>query len=166
MAEELREEERNHREEERKQNREANRRLLDSALRNVPATLTRDDVQMLVFAAIERLEYEEWEAMIEQHEIDADESQEPDAVGIELRKKAQEATEPQLIRLLIEMALLGSGYSEETLDPTDPLVRAAARYAKTKPKATKCAKRKARPKPRKTQTTATAKKSTIKGGAA
>ena len=79
---------------------------------------------------------------------------------------AQEATEPQLIRLLIEMTLLRSGYSEEKLEPTDPLILAAARYAKAKPKAAKCAKRKAQPKARKTQTVALGKKKTRKGGAA
>jgi ParB family chromosome partitioning protein len=165
-AERQREEERTRRERERNQNREANRLLLDSVLKKVPATLTREDYQMLVFAAIERLEYEEWESMIERHQIGADESQEPDAAEIELRRKAQEATEPLLIRMLIEMTLLRSGYSEEKLEPTDPLILAAARYAKAKPKAAKCAKRKAQPKARKAQPTATGKKSARKGGAA
>jgi ParB family chromosome partitioning protein len=165
-AERQQEEERTRREQERNQNREANRLLLDSVLKEVPATLTRDDFQMLAFAAIERLEYEEWEAMVERYEIDADESQEPDAAEIELRRRAQEATEPQLIRMLIEMTLLPSGYSEEKLDPSDPLVFAAARYSKAKPKAAKCAKRKAQPKPRKAQATAKPKKSARKGGAA
>jgi ParB family transcriptional regulator, chromosome partitioning protein len=167
-SERLREEERSHREQERNQIRESNLRLLDSVLKKTPATLTRDDLQMLVFAAIERLEYEEWEAMTERHGIEADESQEPDAAGIELRRKAQEANEPQLVRMLIEMALVGSAYSDEKLDPTDPLVLAAGRYAEAKPKNATCAKQKAQPKARKGQTLVSTKKSTKtrKGGAA
>ncbi len=132
-AERLREEERNRREQERVQNRDANRRLLDSVLERIPTTLSRDDYQMLVFAAIDHMEYEDWEAMIERYGIDADESQEPDAPGFELRKKVQEATEPQLIRMLIEMALLRSGYSEEKLDAADALISAHSRYAAARP---------------------------------
>ena len=61
-----------------------------------------------MFATIDRLQYEDWDAI--------------------LRKKAQEATEPQLIRMVMELALLPSGYSEEPLEPTDPLASAARRY--------------------------------------
>jgi hypothetical protein len=171
-ARRMREEERNRRELERDRIREANRRLLDTVLGQIPAALTRDDYQMLVFAAIDRLEYEDWEAITERHGIDADESQEPDAASFELRKKAQEAKEPQLIRMLIEIALLRSGYSDEKLGPTDALVLTADRYAKgrrtqkARSKEAKCAKAKQQPKRRVTQASGSTKKSARKGGAA
>jgi hypothetical protein len=102
---------------------------------------------MLVFAAIDRLEYEDWEAITDRYQIDTDESREPDAVGFELRNnRVKEATEAQLIRMLVELALLRSGYSDEALEPSDPLVSAARRYSTPpepkrtpKPKAVKCA---------------------------
>jgi hypothetical protein len=53
--------------------------------------------------------------------INTDEVREPDAAGFELRKRAQEATEPQLIRMLMELALLPSGWSDEPLEYNDPL---------------------------------------------
>ena len=72
-------------------------------------------------------------------------SLEPDAVVLELRKRAEEATEAQLVRMLVELALLRSGYSDEMLEPTD-LVSAARRYSAVpesketpQPKAAKCA---------------------------
>lgn len=126
-AELAREEERNRREEERARNREANCRLLDNVLACIPAKLAREDFEMLVLAAIDRLEYEEWDAMTERYKIDVDESREPDAASFELRKIAEGATESQLVRMLIEMALLRSGYSDEALQSTDPLVTTSAR---------------------------------------
>ena len=81
--------------------------------------------------------------------INTDEMREPDAAGFELRKRAQEATEPQLIRMLMELALLPSGWSDELLEYNDPLVSVARRYEvsltakKTpKPKSTKCGPKK------------------------
>ena len=65
---------------------------------------------------------------------------EPDAAAFELRKRAQEATEPQLIRMLMELALLPSGWSDEPLEHNDLLASVARRYevsltAKKTPKA-------------------------------
>jgi len=141
-----REEEWKQREREEKKNRENNRRLLDAVLERVPRTLTRDDYEMLAFAAIDRLEYEDWEVITKRYKIDADEYREPDAAAFELRKKAGEATEPRLIRMLVEIALLRSSYSDEVLEPGDPLASAARRYSVTleprsalKPKSGKCA---------------------------
>lgn len=52
-------------EREREKNRESNRLLLDAVLEKVPKVLTRDDLEMLVFAAIDRLDYEDWDAVCE-----------------------------------------------------------------------------------------------------
>lgn len=120
--------------------------MLDAVLAAVPKSLTRDDYEMLVVAAIERLEYEVFDAACERYNIDTDEVQEPDAAAFELRKRAQGATEAQLVRMLVELALLPSGFSDERLLPHDPLASAAARYgvsvnAKKQPKlnSAKCA---------------------------
>jgi hypothetical protein len=61
-----------------------------------------------------------WEAVTDRYQIDVDEFQEPDAVAFELRSKVAGATEAQLIRTLIELALLRSGYSDEALEPKRP----------------------------------------------
>ena len=151
---------------------------MNAVLDCIPKTLTRADYETLVFATIDRLQYEDWDAICDWYSINTDETREPDAAGFELRKKAQEATEAQLVRMLMELALLPSGYSDEALEPLDPLASAARRYGvsltpkkKAKPKAAKCvskakrprshSKRKANPK-----TTKTAKKAAAKGGAA
>ena len=126
--------------EQQQKNRENNRRLFDAVLDRIPKTLTRDDYETLVFATIERLQYEDWDAVCERYNINTDEMREPDAAGFELRKRAQEATEPQLIRMLMELALLPSGWSDEPLEHNDPLASVARRYevsltAKKTPKA-------------------------------
>jgi hypothetical protein len=82
---------------------------------------------LLVVATIDRLQYEDWDAICDRYGINTDETREPDAAAFELRKKATEATEPQLVRMLMELALLPSGYSDEPLDPIDPLASAARR---------------------------------------
>lgn len=135
--------------EQQQKNRENNRRLFDAVLDRIPKTLTRDDYETLVFATIERLQYEDWDAVCERYNINTDEMREPDAAGFELRKRAQEATEPQLIRMLMELALLPSGWSDEPLEHNDPLTSVARRYevsltAKKTPKAksAKCAPKK------------------------
>ena len=132
-AAKARQEEWRRRELEAQKNRTNNRRLLDDVLKNAPATLTRDDYRMLVLASIERLDCDDWEAITERHGIETDETSEPDAARFELNKKVQKAPEAQLIRMLIEIALLPSGNSDEELPPTDILVTTAARYAR-KPK--------------------------------
>jgi hypothetical protein len=108
----------------------------------------------------------------------ADEVQEPDAAAFELRKRAQDASEPQLVRMLMELALLPSGWSDEVLEPSDLLASTARRYevslaGKNSPKA-KAAKCESKPKnARSTKKSAgssasskSAKKSVRKGGAA
>ena len=115
-----------------KKNRANNRRLLDDVLKNAPGTLTRDDYRMLVLASIERLDCDDWEAITERHGIETDETSEPDAARFELNKQVQKATEAQLIRMLIEIALLPSGNSDEELPTTDLLITTAARCAHRK----------------------------------
>jgi hypothetical protein len=83
---------------------------------------------MLVIAAIDRLEFEHLDAVRERYGINTDEARDEDAVQAELRARTQNATESELIRMLIEFALLPSGYSYEELNPTDPLAKAAERY--------------------------------------
>jgi len=77
----------------REKNRENNRRLLDRVLEKIPKVLTRDDLEMLVFAAIDRLDFEDWDAVCERYQIETDDVQEPEAAAFELRKKAQASTE-------------------------------------------------------------------------
>lgn len=166
----------------RQKNQENNRRLLDAVLQNVPKTLMRADYEMLVFSAIDAFDYEDWDAIIERYDIDTEEQHEPDAAAFELRKKAQKATEPELIRMLVEFTLLPSGYSDEVLEPNDPLASAARRYnvslgpkKAAKPKAAKCApnkkaednsKQARKPKATPSANKAVKKTSAQKGGAA
>jgi hypothetical protein len=80
--------------------------------------------------------------------------------------------------MLMELALLPSGYSEEALEPLDPLASTARRYGisltekkNAKPKTEKCSAKAKRPrmpsKPKANPKSATkaAKKATAKGGA-
>lgn len=164
-------------EEQRQKNRDHNRRLLDAVLERIPKKLTRADYETLVLATMDRFQYEDWDAICDRYNIDTDEAREPDAAAFELRKKAREATEPQLVRMLMELALVPSGYSEEALEPLDPLASTARRYdvslpAKQKPKAVKCGAKAKRPrthsKPKQTSkgSTKATTKLAGKGGAA
>lgn len=47
--------------------------MLDSTLEHIPNVLTRADYEMLVLAAIDRLEYEDFDALCERYNIDTDE---------------------------------------------------------------------------------------------
>lgn len=177
-----REEQWERQQQQRQKNQESNRRLLDAVLQHVPKTLTRADYEMLVLSAIDSFDYEDWDAIIERYNIDTEEQHEPDAAAFELRKKAQKATEPELIRMLVEFTLLPSGYSDEVLEPTDPLASAARRYnvslgpkKAAKPKAAKCApnkkaednsKQARKPKATPSANKAVNKTSAQKGGAA
>lgn len=123
-----REEEWKARDQERAANQERNRQLLDSVLGQIPKVLKRADYETLLFAVIERLQSDDWEAIAERYQIDTDDFQEPDAAAFELRKKAACATESQLIRMLFELVLLPFGYSDEKLNHLNPLASAATRY--------------------------------------
>ncbi len=109
-------------------NQQRNRKLLDSVLIRIPKVLKRANYETLLFALIERLESDDWEAIAERYKIDTDNIQEPDAASFELRKMAATATDSQLIRMLFELALLPFGYSDEQLDHLNPLASAATRY--------------------------------------
>jgi ParB family transcriptional regulator, chromosome partitioning protein len=177
-AERERQKEWKQREEQRQKHRDHNRRLLDAVLEHIPKTLTRADYELLVVATIDRLQYEDWDAICDRYGINADETREPDAAAFEFRKKAKEATEPQLVRMLMELALLPSGYSDEPLEPIDPLAITARRLGVSltakngKSSASKCGSKAkppqapAKPKTRMKATTKIAKGATAKGGAA
>jgi len=177
-AERERQKEWKQREEQRQKHRDHNRRLLDAVLEHIPKTLTRADYELLVVATVDRLQYEDWEAVCDRYGIDTDETREPDAAAFELRKKAKEATEAQLVRMLMELALLPSGYSDEPLEPIDPLASAARRLGVSlaakngKSPASKCGSKakhpraSAKPKTRMKAATKIAKRATAKGGAA
>jgi hypothetical protein len=177
-AERERQKEWKRQEERRQKHRDHNRRLLDPVMERIPKTLTRADYELLVNATIDRLQYEDWDAICDRYCINTDETREPDAAAFELRKKVTEATEPQLVRLLMELALLPSGYSDEPLEPINPLASAARRLGVSltakngKSPASKCGSKakhpraSAKPKTRVKATTKTAKRATAKGGAA
>ena len=138
-------------------------------LDNLPTILTRDDYQMLVFAAIDRLEYEDWEVISERYQTDANASEEPDALIFELRKRAEEANEVLLVRMLVEFTLLRSGYSDEVLEQDDPLACAARRYNSRpqskrtpKPKAIKCARERTPSNPKRQKVAPITAKSSLK----
>jgi ParB family transcriptional regulator, chromosome partitioning protein len=79
-----REEEWQRRQQQCEKNLENNRRLLDAVLAKLPKTLSRADHEMLLFAAIDRLDYEDWDAITERYKIDTDNVREPDAAAFEL----------------------------------------------------------------------------------
>jgi hypothetical protein len=88
-------------------NRESNCLLLDAVLERIPKVLMRADYEMLVVAAISRLDWEEDVAVLcARYNITTDDISEPDAAHFELERSARGTTEPQLIRMLIELALL------------------------------------------------------------
>ncbi len=161
--------------EQRQKNRANNRLLLGAVLDSIPTALTRDDYETLVSATIDRLQYDDWDTICEYYNINTDETREADAAAFELRKKAQEASEPQLIRMLMELTLVPSGYSEEPLAHTDPLASTARRYdVSLKPKKTTKAKpakcgpkaKNARKQSKAKPASKSAKRTTAKGGAA
>ena len=108
---------------------EKNRRLFEAVLAKAPKTLSQADFEMLAIAAIDRLEFEYLDGVCERYGVNTGEARDEDAAQAELRARAQKATESELIRMLIELALLPSGYSYEELSPIDPLAQAAERYA-------------------------------------
>jgi hypothetical protein len=82
-AERARQREWKRQQEQRQKNRDKNRRLLDAVLDCIPKALTRADYETLALAAIERLQYEDWEAVCDYYAINTDEVQEPDAAAFE-----------------------------------------------------------------------------------
>ena len=113
----------------RERNLENNRQLLDATLERIPKSFVRADYEMLVLAMIKRLDYDELAVACERYGIDADQEREPDYANVALAEKARQLTERQLTRMLVELALLPSGLSDEELEPTDLLVVTSARYS-------------------------------------
>jgi hypothetical protein len=108
---------------EREKHRKDNRRLLESTIKQVPKSLCRADYEMLLFAAINRLDYDDLDAERDRYNIDTDDVREHDGAIVALQEIARRATERQLTCMLVELALLPSGYSNEPLEPTDLLDR-------------------------------------------
>ena len=85
---------------------------------------------MLVLAIIKRLDYDELAVEDGQrYRIDAEQDREPTYASAALAERARQITERQLTRMLVELALLPSGLSDEELEPTDLLVVTSARYS-------------------------------------
>jgi hypothetical protein len=114
---------------ERERNREKNLQLLNSTLKIAPKSLTRADYELLVLALLKRLEYDEVDEVCARSGIEVDQEREPDYANAALAERARQLTEPQLIGMLLELALLPSGMSDEELEPTDLLVLTAERYS-------------------------------------
>jgi len=98
-----------------------------------------------------------------------EQSEEPDALIFELRKRAEEANEVLLVRMLVEFTLLRSGYSDEVLEQDDPLACAARRYNSRpqskrtpKPKAIKCARERTPSNPKRQKVAPITAKSSLK----
>lgn len=115
---------------ERQKHKENNVRILDSVLAKLPKVLTVEDYRMVVNVTLERFEgaYGLFDVICERYKIDTDEMSEPDAAMFELRKRTEKASTQDLIRMLVELTLIPSGYSDEELDHLDPLISAAIRY--------------------------------------
>jgi hypothetical protein len=105
-----------------------NLRLFEAVLAKAPRKLAKADLEMFACTAIRRLEYEHLDILAERHGVKADQRTDDDAVQAQLCGKAQAASEPELIRMLVEIALLPSGYSHAELNSEDPLSDAARRY--------------------------------------
>jgi hypothetical protein len=130
-----------------------------------------------VLAFIESLSTDNFEALAEQYKIDTEKVRTDQELADLLRKKTRGMTEQQLVRTLIELALLPFGHSYKELSADNPLVLAAKRYGASVPKEKRAAQKKCAPSPKAKQTmprpskqakpvNAPTAKSARKGGAA
>jgi len=161
-AEEERDEEYERAAEARRKNLADNQALLDSVLSKAPAVLTRADHEMIIAAWLDVLEYEDSERLCERHQIYAAEVEAEDDYRVTFAKYVSGLSDTEVVRFLVELALIGSGYSSTTLPQTDPLRIAAQRYARPAKGQVKAAKK---PKAKAKQVKAKGAKSR-KGGAA
>jgi ParB family chromosome partitioning protein len=161
-TEEQRDEEYERVAEERRKNLADNQTLLNSVLSKAPAVLTRADHEMIIAAWLDVLEYEDSERLCERHQIDVAEVEAEDDYRVTFAKHVAGLSDVDVVRFLIELALIQSGYSSTPLEETDPLRLAAQRYAKpAKQRVAKTAKK------AKAKTKAKAKQmKTWRGGAA
>lgn len=152
-------------------NQERNSRLLEAVLEHTPDRLDRSDLQMFVEAAVDGSDpWDRLNHLAERHSIDIDQYQEPDGLTFEFRKLAESANHKELIRMLFEIALIPSGYSDEALEANDVLRRTAERLNVTldKPKGNKKARKNAAGKDKRTKDQAAKQRSAkrARGGAA
>ncbi|HEX3684950.1 MAG TPA: ParB/RepB/Spo0J family partition protein [Bryobacteraceae bacterium] len=113
-----------------------NRELLDAVVKKAPATLKRADFQMLVLAFVENLSIDDFEALADQYKkVDTEKVRTDQDLAELLRNRVRTMTEQQLVRTLIEVALLPFGHSYKELATDNPLVLAAKRYGAVVPKA-------------------------------
>jgi ParB family chromosome partitioning protein len=137
-----------------------NRQLLDAVVKKAPAILKRADLEMVVLAFIESLSIDDFEALAEQYKVDTEKVRTDQGLADLLRQKARSMTEQQLVRALIQLALLPFGHSYKELPADNPLVLAAKRYGATIPKAKTAAQKKCGSSSKATQTTSRANKQT------
>jgi hypothetical protein len=130
-----------------------NRQLLDAVVKKAPAALKRADFEMLVLAFIESLSIDDFEALAERYKVDTEKVRTDQDLADLLRKKVRGMTEQQLVRTLIELALLPFGHSYKELSADNPLVLAAKRYGASVPKDKPAAEKKCVPSPKANQTT-------------
>lgn len=130
-----------------------NRQLFDAVVRKAPATLKRADFEMLVLAFIESLSIDDFEALAEQYKVDTEKVRTDQDLADLLRKKVRGMTEQQLVRTLIELALLPFGHSYKELATDNPLVLAAKRYGASVPKDRTAAQKKCGSSPKAKQST-------------
>ena len=146
-AEEERDEEYERAAEERRKHLAENQSLLDSVLAKAPAVLTRADHEMIIAAWLDVIEYEDSERLCERHQIDAAEVEAEDGYRVTFAKHVAGLSDADVVRFLIELALIRSGYCSTVLAETDPLRVAAQRYARPAlRKAAKKSKTKTQPK--------------------
>ncbi len=107
-----------------------NQALLDSVLSKAPAVLTRADHEMIIAAWLDVLEYEDSERLCERHQIDVAEVEAEDDYRSTFAKPVAGLSDAGVVRFLIELALIQSGYSSTPLDDADPLRVAAQRNVK------------------------------------
>jgi len=153
-----------------------NRKFLHEVVKKATAALKRADFEMLVLAFIEGLSIDDFEVLAEQYKIDTEKVRTDQDLADLLRKKVRGMTEQQLVRTLIELALLPFGHSYKELATDNPLVLAAKRYGAGVPKDTTAAQKKCAPPKAKQSTPRTNKetkpanapkaKAAQKGGAA
>lgn len=129
-----------------------NRQLLDAVVKKAPVTLKRPDFEMLVLAFIESLSIGDFEALAEQYKIDTEKVWTDQDLADLLRKKVKGMTEQQLVRTLIELALLPFGHSYKELSADNPLVLDAKRYGASVPKEKPAAQKKCVSSPKAEQT--------------
>jgi hypothetical protein len=85
---------------------------------------------MIIADWLDVLDYEDSERLCERHQIDAEEVEAEDDDRVTFAKHVAGLSDAEVVRFLIELALIRSGYSSTPLADADPLRIADRRYAK------------------------------------